>query len=132
QADGHLIHAHIFAAQGLNKFAEQYAAHAEEERGYVVKAMDRLIDLGCEVKIEAKNSAPVIKDAVEYLKHDLQISKDGLAWLKEIVCAAQDDFTSFDLLKDYYKDEEEDMAWIEQQLALVNLIGKENWLVKQL
>ncbi|MCR5833961.1 MAG: hypothetical protein K6G55_04845, partial [Selenomonadaceae bacterium] len=46
QADGHLIHAHIFAAQGLNKFAEQYAAHAEEERGYVVKAMDRLIDLG--------------------------------------------------------------------------------------
>ncbi|MBR0290271.1 MAG: cupin domain-containing protein, partial [Selenomonadaceae bacterium] len=91
QADGHLIQSRIFASQGLSKLAKQYEEHAAEERGYVVKCIDRLIDLGCEVKLEAKNSAPIICDVVEYLKHDLQVSKDGLAWLKEIVCAAQDD-----------------------------------------
>ena len=132
QADGHLIQARIFASQGLNKLAKNYEEHAEEERGYVVKCIDRLIDLGCEVKLEDKKAAPICKDAVEYLKHDLQVSKDGLAWLKEIVCAAQDDLTTFKILSEYYQDEEGDMYWAEQQLALVELIGKQNWLAKQL
>ncbi len=132
QADGHLIHSRIFAAQGLNKLAEKYTEHAAEERGYVVKCIDRLIDLGCEVKLAAKTAAPVYNDAIEYLKHDLQVSKDGLAWLKEIVCAAQDDLTTFKILSEYYQDEEGDMYWAEQQLALVELIGKQNWLAKQL
>ena len=132
QADGHQIQSRIFASQGLSKLAKQYEEHAAEERGYVVKCIDRLIDLGCEVKLEAKNAAPIFCDAVEYLKHDLQVSKDGLAWLKEIVCAAQDDPTTFDILKDYYQDEEGDMYWTEQQLALVELIGKQNWFAKQM
>ena len=132
QADGHIIQSRIFASQGLTKLAKQYEEHAAEERGYVVKCIDRLIDLDVEVKLEAKNAAPVKWDVVEYLKHDLQISKNGLAWLKEIVCAAQDDFKTFDILKDYYQDEESDMYWAEQQLALVELIGKQNWFAKQM
>ena len=132
QADGHVIQSRIFASQGLSKLAKQYEEHAAEERGYVVKCIDRLIDLGCEVKLENKKCAPIICDAVEYLKHDLQVSKDGLAWLKEIVCAAQDDPTTFDILKSYYQDEEGDMYWAEQQLALIELIGKQNWFAKQL
>ena len=79
QAEGHLIQSRIFAAQGLNKLAEKYKEHAAEERGCVVKCIDRLIDLGCEVKLEDKKCAPLFKDAEEYLKHDLQVSKDGLA-----------------------------------------------------
>ena len=132
QADGHLIQSRLFASQGLSKLAKQYEEHAAEERGYVVKCIDRLIDLGVEVKLEAKKPAPIICDAVEYLKHDLQVSKDGLAWLKEILIAAQDDPTTYDILKDYYQDEEGDMYWAEQQLALVDLIGKQNWFAKQL
>lgn len=132
QADGHLIQARIFASQGLNKLAKNYEEHAQEERGYVVKCIDRLIDLGCEVKLEAKTAAPVYTDVIEYLKYDLQVSKDGLAWLKEIVCAAQDDLTTFKILSEYYQDEEGDMYWAEQQLELVEMIGKQNWLAKQM
>ena len=132
QADGHVIQSRIFASQGLTKLAKQYEEHAAEERGYVVKCSDRLIDLDVEVKLEAKNSAPVKWDVVEYLKHDLQVSKNGLAWLKELVKAAQDDPTTFGILRDYYQDEEGDMYWAEQQLELIELIGKQNWLAKQL
>lgn len=132
QADGHLIQSRIFAAQGLSKLAEKYTEHAAEERGYVVKCIDRLIDLGCEVKLESKTAAPIYTDAIEYLKHDLQVSKDGLAWLKEVVVAAQDDLTTFKILSEYYQDEESDMYWLEQQLALVEMIGKQNWLAKQI
>ena len=132
QADGHLIQSRIFAAQGLSKLAKNYEEHAEEERSYVVKCIDRIIDLGGEIKLEDKKSAPIIKDAEEFLKYDLQVSKDGLKWLSELVKNAQCDLTTFGILAEYYKDEEKDMYETEQQLELINLIGKQNWLAKQI
>ncbi|MBR2727253.1 MAG: hypothetical protein IKF51_00755 [Solobacterium sp.] len=51
---------------------------------------------------------------------------------KDIVGEAREDFTTYDLLKEYYQDEEEDMYWGEEQLDLIGMIGKGNQLVKQL
>lgn len=132
QADGHAIQSRIFASQGLTKLAEKYAEHATEERGYVDKCIDRLLDLGVEVKLEAKKEGKVCTDPVEWVKYDLQVSKDGLAWLKTIVELAREDYTTFDMLKEYYQDEEEDMYWGEQQLELIEVIGKQNWILKQM
>ncbi|MBQ7502135.1 bacterioferritin (cytochrome b1) [bacterium] len=131
QADGHQIQSRIFASQGFSKLAEKYQEHAEEERAYVVKCIDRLLDLGCDVKLEAKAEAPLYKEPIEWVKHDLQVSIDGLAWLKEIVEAARDDYATFDILREYYKDEEEDMYWGQSQLELIENIGKQNWLLQQ-
>ncbi len=66
-------------------------------------------------------------DALEFVKYDLQVSKDGLAWLGELVECAKDDYKTYDILKEYYEGEEEDMHWGEGQLELIKLIGKENW-----
>lgn len=132
QADAHLIQSKIFASQGLTKLAKQYEEHAEEERGYVAKCIERLIDLGCGVKLEDKKAAPIFCDVEEYLKYDLQVSKDGLKWLADIVKASVSDLTTFGILADYYKDEEKDMYETEQQLELIKLIGKQNWLAKQI
>ncbi len=131
QADGHVIQSRIFAAEGFSKLAAKYAEHAEEERGYVTKCVDRLIELGCEVKLEAKQAAPVYKDPVEWVKYDLEVSKSGLAALKALTDAAVDDYTTFDILKAYYQDEEEDLYWGEGQLELIECIGKQNWLLQQ-
>ena len=132
QADGHAIQSRIFASQGLTKLAEKYAEHATEERGYVDKCIDRLLDLGVEIKLEAKREGKVCTDPIEWVKYDLQVSKDGLAWLKTIVELAREDYTTFDILKEYYQDEEEDMYWGEQQLELIDVIGKQNWILKQM
>ncbi len=132
QADGHELQSRIFASEGFTKLAEKYAGHATEERGYVDKSIDRLIDLGVDVHLEAKKEAPVYKDPIEWIKYDLQVSKDGLAWLKELVDASADDYTTYDILKAYYQDEEEDLYWAENQLELIEKIGVQNWLVQQL
>ncbi len=132
QADGHALQSRIFASEGFSKLAEKYAEHASEERGYVDKCIDRLLDLGCEVKLEAKKEGPVFKDPVEWVKYDLEVSKAGLAWLKEITEEAREDYTTYDILKEYYQDEEEDMYWGESQLELIECIGKQNWLLQQL
>lgn len=132
QADGHAIQSRIFASEGFTKLADKYAAHAAEERGYVDKCIDRILDLGGEVKLEAKKEAPLYKDPVEWVKYDLQVSRTGLSWLAALVEEARTDYTTFDLLKKYYQDEEEDMYWGETQLELIECIGRQNWLVQQL
>ena len=131
QATGHAIQSRIFASQGFSKLAEKYAEHTEEEQKYVNLCIDRLLDLGAEVKNEAKQETPVCKDVVEWLKYDLKISKEGLPWLAEIMESACCDVSTYDMLKDYYKDEEEDMYWAEQQLELIEKIGLQNWLAMQ-
>ena len=132
QADGHALQSRIFAAQGFSKLAEKYAEHATEERGWVEKCTDRLLELGVDVKLEAKKEGPVFKNPVEWVKYDLEVSKAGLAWLHEITEEARDDYTTFDILKAYYQDEEEDMYWGEAQLELIESNGKQNWLLQQL
>ena len=44
----------------------------------------------------------------------------------------QDDFKTYDILRAYALDEEEDIFWSETQLDLIEKIGLQNWLVKQL
>ncbi|OUM60556.1 hypothetical protein PIROE2DRAFT_13670 [Piromyces sp. E2] len=132
QADGHVIQSRIFGNQGFKKLEEKYAEHAKEERGYVIKCIDRLLDLGADVKLGATADGVVHTDPIEWIKYDLEVSRTGLAALKGIVELARDDYTTFDMLKDYYKDEEEDMYWGEQQLELIEKIGKQNWLNNQL
>ena len=132
QADGHAIQSRVFASEGFSKLADKYAEHAAEERGYVDQCIDRILDLGGEVKLEAKKEAPVYKDPVEWVKYDLQVSKAGLAWLAELTEEARTDYTTFDILKKYYQDEEEDMYWGEAQLELIECIGKQNWVLQQL
>ena len=132
QADGHAIQSRIFYAEGFTKLGEKYAEHAAEERGYVDQCVDRILDMCGEVKNGAKKEAPVCKDPVDWLKYDLQVSINGLAWLKELTEAARDDYSTFDILKKYYQDEEEDMYWAQGQLELIECIGKQNWLIRQL
>lgn len=78
QADGHALQSRIFAAQGFSKLAEKYAEHATEERGWVEKCTDRLLELGVDVKLEAKKEGPVFKNPVEWVKYDLEVSKQVL------------------------------------------------------
>lgn len=132
QAEGHLIQSRIFAAQGFSKLADKYAEHVEEERGYVKQCIDRIIDLGGEVKLEVKAEMPICKDPIEFIKYDLQVSRDGVEALAAMVEEAREDYKTFDILKAYYQDEEEDMYWSENQLELIECIGRKNWLAGQL
>ena len=44
----------------------------------------------------------------------------------------KDDPITYDLLKDYLKDEEEDLFWSQGAVELIEKIGVQNWLLLQL
>ena len=79
QADGHNIQSKIFASQGFSKLGKKYAEHVLEERGYVDQLIDRILDLGGQIKNSSKAETPVYNDPIEWIKYDLKISQDGLA-----------------------------------------------------
>ena len=128
----HKVESKIFAAQGFSKLGEKYAEHAAEEMEWVDKFIDRILDLGGTPKVEAAPEMNVLTDPVEYIKSDVAVSHKEVPVLQQLTLSLQDDFKTFDILKAYALDEEEDMYWSEVQLELIEKIGLQNWLVKQL
>lgn len=128
----HKVESKIFASQGFSKLGEKYAEHAEEEMGWVDKFIDRILDLGGEPKVEAAPAMPVFSDPVEYIRSDYKVSVEQVPVLMNVTTSLQDDFKTYDILKAYALDEEEDMYWSETQLELVEKLGRQIWLEKQL
>ena len=128
----HKVESKVFASQGFSKLGEKYAEHAAEEMEWVDKFIDRILDLGGTPKVEAAPKMTVFTDPVEYIKSDVAVSHKEVPILQKLILSLQDDFKTFDILKAYALDEEEDMYWSEVQLELIEKIGLQNWLVKQL
>ncbi len=129
---GHRIQSKIFAGLGFQTLGDKYAGHAAEEMDFVEQFMDRILDLGGEIKQEAQEAQPTYTDIIEFIEADYNISVNGIAYLNEIMDSGIFDTTTLELMKVYLKDEEEDMYWSEQQLDLIKMIGKENYLTQLL
>ncbi len=132
QALSHEIHGRIFNSQGFTKLGQKYLDHAAEEREWVSKFIDRILDLGGCPKHETPQTLPVCCDIHEYLKADNKVSENGLKVLDGHMDCETLDYATFDLFKGYYIDEEEDMAWTSQQLDLIERFGINNYLLGQM
>lgn len=128
----HKIQGQIFKAQGFTKLATKYIGHYTEEMEWVEKFVDRILDLGGEIKVEEQKARNLISDPIEYIKADLAIQRPGVDLLRKCMLSLSEDITTFNLLKDYLADEEEDLCWSEGQLELIEKIGVQNWLFTQL
>ena len=126
QANIHDLVALNFEAQGFSKLGDKYKSHALEERDFSQKLFNHILDLGG--KICYQNQVSFEVPASPYL----EVSKEGLKELLPLVGAASNDLVTYDWLKDYYKDEDDDLQWTQQQLNLIDAIGYQNWLTQQL
>ncbi len=131
-AFAHLVQGKHFESMGLTTLGKKYQDHYTEEMGWVNKFMTRINDLGGEVKIEDQKGRELVKDPVEYIKADLAIQEQGVALLYKCMADLKDDPTTYDIFKGYLADEEEDLYWSQGQVQLIELIGRQNWLNKQL
>ena len=131
QSFNHRIHSKVFASQGFEALGQKYAAHADEEMGFVEQFIDRIIDLGGSVKHEAAKEWKVYEDIQEYLAFEKQYSIDGIATVEKML-DPEFDVVTYDLIKDYLKDEVDDYNWTDQQIDLIGYVGVQNWLAQQM
>ena len=128
----HKMQGQLFKSQGFAKLGEKYMSHYTEEMGWVEKFTDRMLDLGCVPQVKVCNETALINDAVEYIKADMLLQREGVESLYKVMPLLANDPTTYDIMKAYLADEEEDLYWDEEQLELVAQIGRQNWLVKQM
>ena len=133
-AEGAMVHKQqglMFKSQGFTKLGQKYVDHFGEEMGWVEKFTERILDLGGEVKFEGMQPRELIKNPIEYVKADLAIQGPGVELLLKCMETVKDDPTTYDIMKDYLKDEEEDLYWSQGALDMIECIGAQNWLFTQ-
>lgn len=128
----HKMQGQIFKSQGFTKLGDKYIEHFTEEMGWVDKFVERILDLGGEVKAEGMKARDLIANPVEYVKADLKIQEAGVEMLYKCMETMHDDPTTYDIMKDYLKDEEEDLYWSQGTLDMIECIGVQNWLLQQI
>ena len=128
----HKLQGQLFKSQGFGKLGDKYVNHFTEEMEWVEKFADRILDLGGEVKFEGAKARDLVADPEEYIKADLAIQQPGVELLYKCMAELRDDPTTYDILKAYLADEEEDLYWSQGALELIEKIGKQNWLFTQI
>lgn len=128
----HKLQGQIFKSQGFNKLGQKYIDHFNEEMEWVEKFYSRIIDLGGEVKFEGAKRRELCLDPAEYVKADLDIQKAGVDLLYKCIEQLPNDPTTYDIMKGYLADEEEDLYWSQGAMELIEKIGVQNWLITQL
>ena len=128
----HKLQGQIFKSAGFSKLGQKYIDHFSEEMEWVEKFNDRILDLGGEIKAEGAKSRALIANPIDYIKEDLNIQEAGVDLLYKCMETLKDDPTTYDIMKGYLKDEEEDLYWSQNAVELIECIGVQNWLITQL
>ena len=128
----HKMQGQLFKSQGFEKLGQKYIGHYTEEMEWVEKYTDRMLDLGCVPQVKVCNESTLVEDAKAYIEADLKLQREGVEMLYKIMPALASDPTTYDLTKAYLADEEEDLYWDEEQLDLIEKIGYQNWLIRQM
>ena len=134
-AEGAMVHKQqglMIKSLGFNKLGQKYIDHFGEEMEWVEKFTDRLLDLGGELKFEGMEKRELIQNPIEYIKEDLKIQEAGVDMLYKCMETMTGDPTTYDIMKAYLADEEEDLYWSQEALDVIDLIGAQNWLMKQM
>lgn len=128
----HEVQSRIFKSQGYNSLAEKFDTHSKEEYEWVNKFIDRIVDLGGSVKVEDRPAQDIVTDPIVFMNVELKIQREGLEVLRKCMETVAEDVTTYDLLKDYFKDEEQDLYDDENELELLKMLGNANWLMTKL
>ena len=128
----HKMQGQLFKSQGFEKLGQKYIDHYTEEMEWVEKYTERMLDLGCVPQVKVCNESTLVEDAKAYIEADLKLQREGVETLYKIMPTLSCDPTTYDLTKAYLLDEEEDLYWDEEQLDMIEKIGYQNWLLKQM
>ncbi|MFG6177880.1 bacterioferritin [Halomonas sp. THAF12] len=133
--DQYFVHAEMYADMGLSKLHERIDHEFYDEKGHAQKLIERILMLEGKPDIHTRTPVRIGQDVEEMLTNDLQLEYEVGDALKAAIalCERERDFNTRAILLPLLSDTEEDHAhWLEQQLRLIKLVGRENYLVAQM
>ena len=134
-ADQYFVHSRMYHDWGLDKLYERIAHESKEELEHANELIQRILFLEGTPDVASRDSLKIGSDVPSMLENDLKIELEVVSALKKAIklTEQEQDYRTREILEVLLKDTEEDHTyWLEKQLGLIEKIGLENYLQKQI
>ena len=130
----YFLHAKMLKNWGLKELAEHEYKESIDEMKHADALAERILFLEGLPNFQALGKLRIGEGPREVLECDLGLELDALPALREAIayCEGVGDAVSRKLFTDILDSEEEHIDWIETQLALIQRIGEQNYLLSKL
>ena len=130
----YFLHAKMLKNWGLKELAEHEYKESIDEMKHADKLSERILFLEGLPNFQALGKLRIGENPRELLQADLALELEALPVLREAIsyCESIRDSVSRRLFTDILDSEEEHIDWIETQLALIDRIGEQNYLLTKI
>jgi len=130
----YFLHARMFKNWGLHKLNERVYKASIDAMKHADALVERILFLEGLPNLQDLGRLRIGENTPEMLGCDLQLEQQAVALLKEAVayCEKAGDYISRELLENILGNEEDQIDWLETQLALIDKLGLQNYLQSQL
>lgn len=130
----YFLHAKMYKDWGLQKLAKWEYDESIEEMQHADKLIERILFLEGIPNLQDLGKLHIGENVREMLESDLKIEHAGRNDYIEAIgyCEQVKDYVTRDLFRDLLADEEGHIDHIETELGLIDKVGIENYLLKQM